>query len=70
MDLSSDVVVSNATSNTSLTLNQLLIEKVICKTFFHHQCDVIITDCLRSLFTNKLLRMGRTMHKLGGRGRA
>ena len=70
MDLSSDEVVSNATctSNTSLTHSQLLIEKVICKTFSHHRCDVIITDCLRSLFINKLLRIGRTMHKLGGRG--
>ena len=70
MDLSSDEEVSKATMESSLTHNQLLIERVICKTFTHHRCDVIISDRLRSLFTNKIFRMGKAMHALGGRGRA
>ena len=53
-----------------LSHNQLLVERVICKTFTHYKCDVVISDHLRSLFTNKLMRMGRAMHKQGGRGRA
>ena len=67
IDLSSDKMIT-AIQGDTLTHNQLLIERVICKTFTHHHCDVAITDHLRSLFTNKLSRMGRTMHKLGGRG--
>ena len=70
VDLSSDEEVSKAVLESSLTHNQLLIERVICKTFAHHRCDVIISDHLRSLFTNKIFRMGKTMHALGGRGRA
>lgn len=54
----------------SLSHNQLLVEKVICKIFTQYKCDVVITDRLRSLFTNKMVRMGKTMYKLGGRGRA
>ena len=65
LDLSLDEV--NIEAPESLSHNQLLVERVICKTFTHHKCDVVITDCLRSY---KLLRMGKTMHKLGGRGRA
>ena len=53
-----------------LSHNQLLVERVICKTFTHYKCDVVVSDRLRSLFTNKLMRMGRAMHKQGGRGRA
>ena len=68
LDLSLDEV--NIEAPESLSHNQSLVERVICKTFTHHKCDVVITDRLRSLFTNKLLRMGKTMHKLGGRGRA
>ncbi len=67
LDLSDEV---NIEAPGSLSHNQLLVEKVICKTFNHCKCDVVISDRFRSLFTNKLLRMGRTMHKLGGRGRA
>ena len=70
VDLSSDEEVSKATVESSLTYNQLLIERVICKTFAHHRCDVIISDRLRSIFTNKIFRMGKAMHALGGRGRA
>ena len=68
VDLSSDEEVSKAILESSLTHNQLLIERD--KTFAHHRCDVIISDHLRSLFTNKIFRMGKTMHALGGRGRA
>lgn len=68
VDLSDDEEVRNA-AQENLSGNQLLIERVICKTFTYHRCNVIITDRLRSLFTNKLLRMGKAMHKLGGRGR-
>ena len=50
--------------------NQLLVERVIFKTFTQYKCDVVITDRLRSLFTNKLMRMGRALQKQGGRGRA
>lgn len=57
-------------AGVSLSHNQLLVERVICKTFTHYKCDVVISDHLRSLFTNKLMRMGRAMHKQGGRGRA
>ena len=53
----------------SFTHSQLLIDRVIFKTFAHHPCNFVITDRLRSLFTCKLSRMGRTMHKLGGSGR-
>ena len=69
IDLSTDKDVSKATAECTLTHNQLLIERVICKTFTHHHCDVIINDRLRSLFTNKMFRMGRTINALGGRGR-
>jgi len=70
VDLSDDEEVRCAVQDNSMTLNQQLIEQIIYKTFAHHKCDVVITDRLRSLFTNKLCRMGKTMHKLGGRGRA
>ena len=53
-----------------MSCNQLLLERVICKTFTYHRCNVIITDRIRSLFANKLSRMGKAMYKLGGRGRA
>jgi len=70
VDFSSDKEVSNATLDVLLTHNQIVMERVICKTFAHYQCDVIITDHQRSLFTNKISRMGGAVHKLGGRGRS
>ena len=54
----------------ALSHNQLLVERVIFKTFTQYKCDVVITDRLRSLFTNELMRMGRALQKQGGRGRA
>ena len=68
VDLSDDEEVRNAAQENSLSCNQLLLERVICKTFTYHRCNVIITDRICSLFANKLLRMGKAMHKLGGRG--
>ena len=68
VDLSSDEM-TIAIEEDSFTHSQLLIERVIFKTFTHHRCNVVITDHLRSLFTCELSRMGRTMHKLDGRGR-
>ena len=53
----------------SLTNNQLLVERVICKTFAHHHCDVVITDRIRFLFASKLSRIGKAMYNMGGRGR-
>lgn len=61
--LSSDKMVT-ALQEDLLTHKQLLIERVICKTFTHYHYNVVITDQLRSLFTYKLSRMGKTMHKL------
>ena len=56
-------------SNQSLSFNQLCIERVIVKHFTHYKCDVVITDRLRSLFTNKLIRMGKAIQAQGGPGR-
>ena len=61
---SDDEEVRNATQDNSMSCNQLLLERVICKTFTYHQCNVIITDRIRSLFANKLSRMGKAMYKL------
>ena len=62
--LSSHEQVTNGTFDAPLTQNQVLIERVIGNTLAHYWCDVIITDCLRSLPANKIFRMGKTMHKL------
>lgn len=48
--LSTDEDVSKATSECTLTHNQLLIERVICKTFIH-QTDIIDTLTLKGLET-------------------
>ena len=61
-DFSTDNDAQNAESVSELTQNQTLIERVICK-----HLDVFIDDRIRSLFTNKLRRIGKTM---GGRGRS
>ena len=53
--------VSIEAPGAALSHNQLLVERVIFKTFTQYRCDVIITDRLRSLFTNKLMRMGRAL---------
>ena len=62
--------VSIEAPGAALSHNQLLVERVIFKTFTQYKCYVVITDRLRSLFTNKLMRMGRALQKQGGWGRA
>ena len=49
----------------TLSHNQLLVERVMYKTLTQYKLDVVITDCLRSLFTYKLMRM----RKLGRTGK-
>ena len=53
--------VSIEAPGVALSHNQLLVESVIFKTFSQYKCDVVITYRLRSLFTNKLIRMGRAL---------
>ena len=70
-DLSDDSEASiEFPENLPLSSNQLCIERVIVKVFNRYHCDVIITDRLRSLFTSKLWRMGKSLQALGGTGRA
>lgn len=71
VDLSSDVEASvNQSCAKSLSPCQLAVERVIVKLFTHHKCNVIITDRLRSLFTMKLWRMGKSICSLGGKARS
>lgn len=53
-----------------LSSDRLAVERVIAKTFTHYQCDVIVTDLVRTLFTSKLYRMGKLLQSLGGSGHA
>jgi len=70
VDLSTDNNAQNAESVSELMQSQTLMDRVICKTFAYHHLGVIINDRIRSLFTNKLRRMGKIMQHLGGRGRS
>ena len=45
---------------------QLSVERVIVKSFVHYQCDVIITDRIRALFSSKLWRMAKAIRNGGG----
>ena len=56
-------------SAVKLSPCQILVERVISKIFSHLKCDVILTDRLRSLFTLKLWRMGKSVSSLGGTAR-
>ena len=70
MDLSNDMEAStNLPDTSSLSFNQMAVERVICKVFTHYRCDVIITDRIRSFFTVKLWRMGKAFQSSGGRVR-
>ena len=70
VDLSDDSEAAvNINGTIPLSPNQLAVERVIGKVFTHYNCDVIITDRLRSLFTVKLWRMGVALQGNGGRGR-
>ena len=67
-DLSDDEEAKIKDPDQSLSFNQLCTERVIVK-LFTYKCDVVITDRLRSLFTNKLMRMGKAIQAQGGPGR-
>ena len=45
----------------SFNSNQLCTERVMVKLFTHYHCNVVITDRLRSIFSSKLMRMGKAM---------
>ena len=71
VDLSADDdIVLDSELVKSFSPKQLAIEYVIAKVFFRHRCDIVVTDCLRSLFKAKLWRMGKQLQSLGGTGRA
>ena len=62
VDLSSDREASvDLQLELCLSSDRLAIERVIAKVFAKYQCDVIVTDRLRSLFTSKLYRMGKAI---------
>ena len=67
VDLTSD---EDAKLDKRLTQNlspkQLSVERVIVKGFVHYQCDVIITDRIRALFSSKLWRMAKAIQNGGG----
>jgi len=50
--------------SASLCPSQAALERFIVKVFCHCHCDVIITNHLRSLFTLKLWRLGKTIQGL------
>lgn len=68
-DLSDDEEAKISNPEHSLSYNQLCTERVIVKLFTHYKCDVVITDRLRSLFTNKLIRMEKAIQAQGGQRR-
>ena len=41
----------------------------MAKLFIHYHCNVVITDWLRSIFSSKLMRMGKAMQTCGGKER-
>ena len=66
-DLTEDVA-ANVTSN-SLTPDQLLLERVIAKTFTDNNIRLDITDTIRAAFRTKLWRMGQLFISLGTNNR-
>lgn len=56
-------------SSNSLCPSRTAVERVIIKVFNRLHCEVVITDCLSSLFALKLWRMGKTIQGLGGTAR-
>ena len=50
LDLTSDreVPIIDSSILDVLSSNQVAVERVILKTFIHHQCNVIVTDRLRA----------------------
>jgi len=47
----------------------LALERVITKTFIEYCIDVVIKNCIRTLFSSKLWRMSNKILPLGGKGR-
>ena len=66
-DLSGDKTVKIEALPRSLSAHkQLAVERVIVKIFQFLRLNVAITDRIRSLFSTKLHRMGRSLQSLGG----
>ena len=62
-DLSEDETASVTTEN--LTNHQILIERVINKTFADHSIPLNVSDRIRATFSSKLWRMGKLFARLG-----
>ena len=64
LDLSEDI---DAEVNTeSLSMHQILIERVIKRVFKEYKIPLDISTTTRSIFKSKLWRMGQALSKLGG----
>jgi len=67
VDLTSDGDVKiDKTLTQNFSPKQLSVERIIVKTFVLYQCDVIITDRIRAMFSSKLWRMGKAIRSGGG----
>ena len=67
LDLTSDKDIKiDDTLIQKFSPKQLAVERVITKVFVHYNCDVIITDRLRAMFSSKLWRMGKAIRGGGG----
>ena len=70
LDLSDDKEAKvDSSLEQSFSSNQLCIERVMVKLFTHYHCNVVITDRLRSIFSSKLMRMGKAIQTRGGKER-
>ena len=66
VDLSGDTEAKvDSSLEKSFSSNQLCTERVMAKLFMHYHCNVVITDSLRSIFSSKLMRMGKAMQTCG-----
>lgn len=69
-DLSEDDEVSISEENQlKLTPPQVLLERVIMKTFAHYRIPLDVNDRIRASFKLKLWRMGKLFSKLGSKNR-
>ena len=66
LDLSDDNEATMSTENSLLAPKERAINMVIIKLFTKFCCNVRISNRLRSLFSSKLYRMGKTLYSLGG----
>ena len=70
VDLSGDTEAKvDSSLEKSFSSNQLCTERVMARLFMHYHCNVVITDRLRSMFSSKLMRMGKAMQTHGGKER-